>query len=87
MINKNRASVKDLYPKIDPLRACILDRKHSMKLTWGDIGKEIGLTDGMMRYYATKRMPDEWPKEVRENVCRVLGITVKRTVKELVDNM
>ena len=71
------------YPAIDPLRACIFDRKHSMKLTWDNIGAEIGLSGGMMRYYANRMPPDEWPKNVRLGVCRVLGLSVKQTVIEL----
>jgi len=74
--------IKPLYPPIDPVRACILDRKHSMKLSWSDIGRELGISGGMMRYWS-QFPPDDWPKDVRNGVCRVLGIKVKQTVEDL----
>ena len=69
------------YPEIDWLMAAILERKRVMRLEWKDIAlKAGGISGDSLRQLASKKAPEEWPKDVRVRVCKVLGIDVKMIV-------
>ena len=72
--------VKPEYPPIDWLMAAILERKKVMKLEWGDLGECCGMSSSAMRKMACSKAPEDWPKAIREKVCRKLGIEAKMVV-------
>lgn len=71
---------KPRYPPINNLRAAILDRKCSAHLSWADLAAPAGITPETMRKLASTKPPQEWPKKVRDNVCRFLEIKINTTV-------
>ena len=71
------------YPPIERLRACILDRKMSLKLTWADIGKNTHISPDYLRKIITTVPTDQWNPAIRNAVCKELGIRVKTDVVDL----
>lgn len=68
--------------EIDWLLAAILERKKALKLEWNDIAaKAGGITGDSLRQLSAKKPPEEWPKNVRDRVCKVLGIDVELVVR------
>ena len=68
---------KDSPPQEDPIDwdlAAILYRKYSRHLGWGDIAKEVGVTEAALRSMAFRKPPRDWPHDVRENTFRYLDI-------------
>lgn len=65
------------YPPVDWLLAGILERKKTMGLTWDDIGVMCGTTGENMRQFVRKKPPMEWPKSLRETLCKKLGLEIK----------
>ena len=68
------------FPPINNLRAAILERKFVGRLTWAEIGAAAHISGDVMRKYATTKDPEEWPRDVRNQVCRFLEIRVTTTV-------
>lgn len=66
------------FPKINKLRACILDRKHSLKMTWTDIALQAGISPNTLKYLMANVDPWEWQYDIQEAVCKVLGIQIKK---------
>ena len=68
------------YPEIDWLMAGFLERKRVMNLTWDEIGAAAGMNGNAFRRLAATKSPADWPKDIRQNVCRMLGLEVKTFV-------
>ena len=66
---------KSQPPPIDWLWACILERKMQRKLSLQDIAKMAEVSYSAMRGYI-RESPWAWPKEVRDRICKELGVKV-----------
>ena len=73
------------FPKIDRLRACILDRKMSMRKTWHDLAEAANVSEGYLRRIVPTTPSDQWNPQIREALCRYLGIRIKVEVQDLFD--
>ena len=62
-------------PPIDWLMAAILERMRVLKLNQKDLAEAAHVSHETMRGYFQKS-PLKWPDDVRDNVCKLLGITV-----------
>lgn len=62
-------------PPIDWFMAAILERMRVLKLTQKDLADAAHVHHDTMRNYMQKS-PLKWPDDVRQNVCKRLGITV-----------
>ena len=76
---------KPRFPKIDRLRACILDRKMSMRKTWHDLAEAANISEGYLRRIIPTTPSDQWNPQIREALCRYLGIRIKVEVQDLFD--
>ena len=66
------------FPKISKLRALILERKFTLKMTWEDIGRQAGVSPNTLKYLMANVDPWEWQYDIQEAVCKVLGIQIKK---------
>lgn len=73
---------KPRYPPIDWMMAAILERKRVMKLEWSDIAVNCGMSSDSLRQLASKKPPEEWPKEIRNHVLKTLGLSAKMVIEE-----
>ncbi len=62
-------------PPIDWLMAAILERMRVLKLSQKDLAEAAHVHHDTMRNYMQKS-PLKWPDDVRDNVCKLLGITI-----------
>lgn len=62
-------------PPIDWLMAAILERMRVLKLNQMDLAVAAHVRHDTMRKYMM-RSPTTWPQDVRDNVCKLLGITL-----------
>jgi hypothetical protein len=62
-------------PQIDWFMAAILERMRVLKLNQKDLADAAHVSHDTMRKYMM-RSPLKWPDDVRDNVCKLLGITV-----------
>ena len=67
-------------PPIDWLRAAILERSAVLHYDLKTLAKVAHVDYGTFRKYIRKS-PWEWPDDVRDRVCKELGIMPVRTVK------
>ena len=70
------------FQPINRLRASILDRKMSTKMTWRDIGIQSGVSPNTLQYLILNVDPWEWKPEVRNAVCKTLGIKITQNTDE-----
>lgn len=70
------------YPPVNKLRACIFDRKFVSKMTWQEITAEAHIDYDYFRKLMSNKDPWEWPDFVREGICGVLEISVKKVVSD-----
>lgn len=70
------------YPPIDWLMAAILERKRITKMEWADLATAARITPENLRRLASTKPPLEWPTDVRQAVCRKLGINAKLVIEE-----
>ena len=74
---------KPKYPPIDWLMAAILERKKVMGLEWGDIADMVGgISAEYLRKLASSKPPMKWPDDIRNKVCRKLGINIRMVVED-----
>lgn len=74
---------KPKYPPIDWLMAAILERKKVMGLEWGDIADMVGgISAEYLRKLASNKPPMKWPEDIRNGVCRKLGINIRMVVED-----
>jgi len=73
------------YPPIDKLRACILERKMTMKLTWKDIAEVAKMDETYLRKMVPTKPSSDWNPEIRNAICKYLGIRVHVEVQDLFD--
>lgn len=74
---------KPKYPPIDWLMAAILERKKVMGLEWGDIANMVGgISAEYLRKLASSKPPMKWPDDIRNKVCRKLGINIRMVVED-----
>ena len=66
-------------PPIDWLRAAILERMAALHVSQKDLADAAHISYELMRKYFT-RSPWSWPDEVRNSVCRKLGLRPMRGV-------
>lgn len=66
---------KDEIPEIDWFMAAILERMRVLKLNQKDLAEAAHVHCVTMRNYMQKS-PLKWPDDVRDNVCKLLGITI-----------
>lgn len=62
-------------PEIDWLMAAILERMRVLKFNQMDLAVAAHVRHDTMRKYMM-RSPLKWPDDVRDNVCKLLGITI-----------
>ena len=77
---------KPRYQPINELRAVILERKFTAKLSWADIAKAANMQPDTMRQLAIRKPPQEWPEDVLKSVCRLLDLKVTQTITDLSSN-
>lgn len=77
-VNLNRKE----QPPMDWLWAVVLERRAVNKMTVKDLAKIAGVSYGTMRNYATKS-PWDWPRPMRERVCKEFGISLAVSPKGL----
>ena len=70
--------MKKEFPKISKLRALILERKFTLKMTWEDIGLQAGVSPNTLKYLMANQDPWEWDYRIQKSVCEVLGIQIKK---------
>lgn len=73
-------SIFDTYaeepaPPIDWFMAAILERMRVLHLNQKDLAEAAHVRHDTMRKYMM-RSPLKWPDDVRDNVCKLLGITL-----------
>lgn len=74
---------KPKYPPIDWLMAAILERKKVMGLEWNDLADMVGGISGdYLRKLVSSKPPMKWPDDVRNKVCRKLGINIRMVVED-----
>lgn len=73
---------KQRFEPINKLRASILDRKFSTRMTYTDIGLQSGVSPNTLKYLMGNIDPWDWKPEVREAVCKTLGISITQKVDE-----
>ena len=67
--------------QIDWLLAAVLERKKALRLDYSDIAEMVGGISGdALRQLVARKAPEEWPKRIRDGVCKALGIEVKTIV-------
>ena len=71
-----------VFKPINRLRASILDRKMSTRMTWRDIGLQSGVSPNTLQYLILNVDPWEWKPEVRKAVCKTLGIKITQNTDE-----
>ena len=76
---------KPKAPPIDRLKACFLERKQALNLTWPEIAEGSHVSEGHLRHLMTYKHTDDWSPDVRRAVCRKLGIVVKMKIELLED--
>ena len=74
------AARKASEPPIDWLKAAILERSSVFGLNQKDLAQEAHVSYGVFRKYMM-RSPWEWPDDIRNSVCKRLGINAVRTVE------
>ena len=79
-------SVLDAPPRIDWVKAAILERKMAKKLEWADIAVKAKVSPDVLRKMVSGRHTDDWNPEVRRAVCRALGISVKTVLSASSDS-
>ena len=62
-------------PPIDWMMAAILERMRVLHLTNKDLAAAANIHYDTMRRWML-RSPAEWPRDIRDSVCKRLGITV-----------
>ena len=62
-------------PPIDWLWAAVLERKARNRISLKDLAAIGGVSYGTMRQYA-RESPWDWPRELRENVVKGLGLSL-----------
>lgn len=70
-------TAKEEFKPVNKLRACILERKFTTKMTWMDIGLQAGVSPNTLKYLMANVDPWEWDHRVLDAVCNVLGIQMK----------
>ena len=73
------------YPPVDKLRAVLLERKLSMKKNWSDLAAAANVSEAYLRRLVLKTPSDQWNPQIREALCRYLGIRIKVEVQDLFD--
>ena len=68
---------KPRFPPIDKLRAVILERKLTMRKTWHDLAEAANISEGYLRRIVPTTPSDQWNPQIREALCRYLGIRIK----------
>ena len=69
------------YPPIDVLKACILERKMVMHMSWDDIAAKTNTSGAAIRKMVCSKHTEEWDPNIRRKICRELGLTLETTVK------
>ena len=55
----------------------------SLKLTWDDIAKDSNVSPEYLRKIVRTLPTDEWSPQIRNAVCKRLGISIKTEVVDL----
>ena len=76
---------KPRFPPIDKFRACVLDRKMAMKLNWEDIANACDINGDYLRRLVANTPSDQWNPNLRNKMCRFLGIRVNVEIQDLFD--
>lgn len=69
-------------PPVDWLWAAVLERKAANKVSLKEMARIADVSYGTMRNYAIKS-PWDWPRPMRERVCKEFGISLNVTPKGL----
>lgn len=70
------------YPPVNKLRAYMLERKHVSGRSWKAIATEAHVDYDYLRKLVADKDPWEWPEFVRNGVCEVLDISLKRVISD-----
>ncbi len=76
---------KQKYPPVDKLKAVILERKLVMGLSSKDLAEIANVRPDYIRKLLSSKHTDDWNPDVRNAICRHLGIEVRIAVKDLFD--
>ena len=71
--------------KIDWIKAAILVRKMDLKLEWADIAYKAKCNPDTLRKLVSQKHTDNWPADIRRNVCRALGISIRMVLSVVHD--
>lgn len=73
------------YPPIDKLKAVILERKMTMGLNYQDLADASNVGAYYIRKLMSGKHTKDWPPDVRNAICKYLGLNVKVVVEDLFD--
>ena len=65
---------------MDLLKAVILERKMTMKMEYKDIAQAVNVAPEHLRRLMVTKRTEDWNPDIRNSVCRVLGINIKTTL-------
>ena len=71
---------KPKFPPIDMMKACMLERKLTMKLNYEELSRRTGVSASYLRKLIVSDHTKDWPADIRRAVCRELGIGLQETV-------
>ena len=74
------------YPPINKLRAYILEREMVLGYSHKDLADIAHINYGYMRKLLSRVDPWEWPRDVRLNVCRALGLKTTLIIEDGCDS-
>lgn len=75
------------FPPINQLRAAILERKFTGHYTWDDLASAAHIQPATMRALFIRKAPEDWPRDIRNSVCRFLDIKVTQTVTDKIEEI
>ncbi len=73
------------FPKIDKLRACVLDRKLAMGETWDTIAEGTHVNSAYLRRLIVSKNSEDWNPKIRNALCRYLGLSIHSEIVDLFD--
>lgn len=73
------------YPPVDKLKAVVLERKLAMHLSSKDLADVANVSAVYIRKMLSGQHSNDWNPDVRNAICKYLGLNVKVVVEDLFD--
>lgn len=72
--------------KIDLVKAVILERKTTLKLTYDDLGQQTNTPPSYLRKLMLEKDTIDWNPDILNAVCRRLGISIQKTLSVITED-